>query len=116
MKLATITPVYDLDLCKETSNLYLVLSWLCQQNPEYKSYWINLDSDAYKILDNGANEGKLSDDLDILNLAMDIDADEIYDFIFSYCVIEHIDNPNDFLEKQFDILDNDELVSIALPI
>ena len=46
----------------------------------------------------------------------DIDADEIYDFIFSYCVIEHVDNPNDFLEKQYDILDNDGLMCIALPI
>ena len=46
----------------------------------------------------------------------DIDANEIYDFIFSYCVIEHVDNPNDFLEKQYDILDNDGLMCIALPI
>jgi len=76
MKLATIAPVYDLDLCKSTSDLYLILSWLCKENKQYKHYWTNTHT-GYKILDNGANEGKLSDDLDILNLADDIYADEI---------------------------------------
>lgn len=33
-----------------------------------------------------------------------IDESEKYDFVYSYCVIEHIEDPKDFLNKQYNIL------------
>ena len=80
MDLAVIAPIHDLDLCDKLSHLYLILSWLCKEDPQYKNYWKNIKNkykDAYVILDNGANEGKLSKDLDLLKTALDINANEI---------------------------------------
>ena len=80
MDLAVISPVHDLDLSDELSHLYLILSWLCKEDPQYKNHWKTIKNqykDSYIILDNGANEGKLSEDLDLLKLALDINVDEI---------------------------------------
>lgn len=80
MKQAIISPVYDLDLSDSLSHTYLILSWLCKKDPQYKSYWNNIKrkyNDAYVILDNGANEGQLSSDRDILSLALEMNVNEI---------------------------------------
>ena len=80
MKQAVIAPVYDLDLSSRLSHLYLILSWLCKKDPQYKSYWNNIKRkhlDAYIILDNGANEQQLSNNLELITLANDINVDEI---------------------------------------
>lgn len=46
----------------------------------------------------------------------EIDNSEKYDYTLSYCVIEHIDNPNSFLEKNYNILSDNGIMIIALPI
>jgi SAM-dependent methyltransferase len=45
-----------------------------------------------------------------------IDANEKYDFTLSYCVIEHVENPNNFIQKNFKILNKNGYMCIALPI
>ena len=45
-----------------------------------------------------------------------INNSEKYDFVISYCVVEHIQNPNSFIEKKYNILNNDGIMCIALPI
>lgn len=80
MQYAIISPVYNLDLSDKLSHMYLVLSWLCKQDPQYANHWVNIRNkykDAYVICDNGANEGKLVDDLDLLSIAQGIKANEI---------------------------------------
>jgi cyclopropane fatty-acyl-phospholipid synthase-like methyltransferase len=47
---------------------------------------------------------------------IDIKDTEEYDFILSYCVIEHVEDPNYFLEKQYNLLNKNGLMCIALPI
>jgi len=78
--IAVIAPVYDLELSDELSHLYMVLSWLCKEDPQYKSHYTNIkrkQDDAYVILDNGMNEGKMSSDQEIISTAHDINANEI---------------------------------------
>lgn len=41
---------------------------------------------------------------------------EEYDITLSYCVIEHVEDPNMFLEKNYNILKEDGTMIIALPI
>ena len=41
---------------------------------------------------------------------------EKYDLVFSYCVVEHVENPNNFLQKNHQILNQKGLMCIALPI
>jgi len=78
--IAIISPVYDLELSDEMSHLYMVLSWLCKEDPQYKSHFSNIKrnyNDAYVILDNGMNENKMSSDSEIISTAYEINADEI---------------------------------------
>ncbi|NOR58650.1 MAG: methyltransferase domain-containing protein [Sulfurimonas sp.] len=54
---------------------------------------------------------------DVRNIGFEnIAESEQYDFTLSYCVIEHIENPNKFLEKNYNILNDDGVMCIALPI
>ena len=80
MEVAVISPVYDLDLSDNLSHLYMALQWLCKKDPQYRSHWKNIKTkfpSSYVILDNGANEAQLCDDLELLGTAVDINADEI---------------------------------------
>jgi hypothetical protein len=80
MQIATIAPIYNLELCDSFSHLYLVLQFLCAEDPQYKSYFTNIKKkygDAYVILDNNANEGCLCEDTALLSTAKEINADEI---------------------------------------
>jgi hypothetical protein len=80
MQVATIAPVYDLDLCDSFSHFYMVLQWLCVEDPQYKSHFINVKrryQDVYIVLDNGMNEQRLCTDQALLETARDINANEI---------------------------------------
>lgn len=46
----------------------------------------------------------------------EINNHEKYDLVISYCVIEHLDKPNDLLNKCFNILNDGGIMIIALPI
>lgn len=46
----------------------------------------------------------------------DIPNNDKYDFVYSYCVIEHVEDPNLFLEKQYNILNDNGKLLIGLPI
>lgn len=46
----------------------------------------------------------------------EISDSERYDFTLSYCVIEHVENPSLFIEKNFNILNTNGTMCIALPI
>jgi SAM-dependent methyltransferase len=46
----------------------------------------------------------------------EISEEEKYDFIFSSCVIEHTIDPNDFLQKNWHIANNDSVIVVGLPI
>jgi len=46
----------------------------------------------------------------------EINNTEKYDFVTSYCVIEHVEDPKTFLEKNYRILNDDGTMCIALPI
>jgi hypothetical protein len=75
MQLALIPPI---PLLETISNrpYHLVLAHLCQRYPKYKETYTSFE--GYKILDNGAAEGELITDPDILHgLAEDIGAQEI---------------------------------------
>jgi len=105
MDIATITTAKDLDLSNSFSHLYMVLSWLCKEDPLYKSYWMNIHrnyKDAYVILDNGANENKLSSDMEIINVAYDISADEIITPDVYQDTNLTIEKTNKFLETYYD--------------
>jgi 2-polyprenyl-3-methyl-5-hydroxy-6-metoxy-1,4-benzoquinol methylase len=41
---------------------------------------------------------------------------EKYDFVVSYCVVEHVENPHSFIEKNYIILNKEGIMCIALPI
>lgn len=45
-----------------------------------------------------------------------INDNEKYDLILSYCVIEHVENPNSFIQKNYQILNQKGIICIALPI
>lgn len=45
-----------------------------------------------------------------------IEDNEKYDFVYSYCVIEHVEDPSSFLDKQYNILNGGGKMCIALPI
>lgn len=78
MKLAVIAPTNYFDLTKEYSDdCVLVLAHWLLKDKEYKEKVANLDVSC-KILDNGAAEKQLVDDIDtLLTLADEINADEI---------------------------------------
>jgi len=105
MKQAIISPVYDLELSDRLSHTYLILSWLCKKDPQYKSHWTNIKKkydDAYVILDNGANESKLSSDQEILSLALEMNVDEIVapdEYLNAESTIE---KSKKFLDKYYD--------------
>lgn len=46
----------------------------------------------------------------------ELNNNEKYDFILSYCVIEHLNNPRDFIYKNYQILNEKGIMCIALPI
>ena len=110
MKAATIAPIYNLDLCDSFSHLYLALQFLCASDPQYKAYFANIKrkhKDSYIILDNGANEQKLCEPVELLTSAKEINADEIV------CpdVYENTDDTikmtQDFLDKyHYDYIEN----------
>jgi 2-polyprenyl-3-methyl-5-hydroxy-6-metoxy-1,4-benzoquinol methylase len=45
-----------------------------------------------------------------------INDNEKYDLVFSYCVIEHVENPNNFIQKNYQILNGGGIMCVALPI
>lgn len=54
---------------------------------------------------------------DVRNIGYEkIDENEKYDFVYSYCVIEHVEDPSSFLNKQYNILNKRGKMCIALPI
>jgi len=54
---------------------------------------------------------------DVRNIDFEkIDNKEKYNYVLSYCVIEHIENPSVFLEKNYNILNIDGTMIIALPV
>ena len=58
--------------------------------------------------------GKIAD---VRNIGYEeISNNESYDTTLSYCVIEHVEDPNLFLEKNYNILKEDGIMIIALPI
>lgn len=80
MDISIITTQHDVEMANELSHTYMVLQWLCREDPQYKGHWCNIKrefDDAYVILDNGANEGKLCSGMELINTAYDILADEI---------------------------------------
>lgn len=73
-----------------------------------KKFGVEPNTKACKVAENFLN---------VRNIGFDeISDDERYDCILSYCVIEHVENPNDFLEKKYTILEDDGIMIIALPI
>jgi SAM-dependent methyltransferase len=71
-------------------------------------YGIEPSKDAYSIASKVGN---------IRNIGFEsLDNNEKYDVLLSYCVIEHIANPKDFLKKSYNILSDKGLICIALPI
>jgi len=100
--IAVIAPVYDLELSDEMSHLYMVLSWLCKEDPQYKSHFANIrrkHKDSYVILDNGMNEGKMSSDEEIIITADEINANEIICPDVYLDARATIDKTKDFLDK-----------------
>jgi len=110
MKIATIAPVYDLDLCDSFSHLYLVLQFLCATDPQYKAHFANIKrkhKDAYIILDNNANEGKLCEPAELLATAKEINADEIVCPDVYENADETIAMTQEFLDKyHYDYIEN----------
>lgn len=66
-----------------------------------------------------SNEASIlaSKSLNIRNIGYEsINNNERYDFVFSYCVIEHVEDPNMFIQKQNKILKDTGIMCVALPI
>lgn len=79
MKLAIITPIPHLSESEPCSNIFMVLGHLLK-NPLYRDYYNNLrniNSDAYVLCDNSANEGFMLKGQELLNLAESVNANEI---------------------------------------
>jgi len=105
MDYAIITTAKDVELSSRLSHLYMVLAWLCKEDPQYKAYFINAKqryNDSYTILDNGANENKLCEPEEIINVAYDLFADEIIapDVYGDYVGTK--DKTQEFLSKYYD--------------
>ena len=80
MKVSIIAPIHNLDISTKLSNMYMVLSWLALEEPSYKQFYIDLkqrEPKSYIILDNGAAEGKLIDNKLLINLAKEMNVNEI---------------------------------------
>lgn len=73
--------------------------------------------DKYGIEPSKEASTRASTKANIRNIGYDqISDEEKYDLLFSYCVIEHIEHPNLFLQKTKNILAEKGVMIIALPI
>src|SRR3954468_13696845 len=79
MQVAIIAPTKELRFCLN-SKVHLVLAHLCQPGThyslEYNKFYCQ-DNIGFKILDNGAAEGALVSNEELMRVAMAIQADEI---------------------------------------
>jgi hypothetical protein len=84
MKVIVLSPVKFVEKFS-ISDMYLVLSWLLKENEEYRDLYINKIV-GYKILDNGAFEGRLSPFEENVTLARQINAQEVQlpDYLFDF--------------------------------
>lgn len=116
IKQAIIPPIHDLDLADSLSNLYLVLSWLCLQDEGYRNHWIDLkkNKDCYIILDNGANEGKLSNDDELIKLACDMGINEVVTPDVYLDWYGTVDKTKNFLIKYHDTLKKNNINTMSV--
>lgn len=71
--MALIYPIQMLAKCHKTE-YHLILAHLCR-NPIYRDFYRTVP--GYKILDNGAAEGALVDNQELIRIALDLKVDEI---------------------------------------
>lgn len=83
MDVIVLSPTKFLDVFK-ISDKHLLLAWLVKENKEYREHYAKLNE--YKILDNGAFEGRLCDFNELVKLAESINANEIQlpDYLYDF--------------------------------
>ncbi len=127
----TDTVVVNIDNMEQTRSRF-VFEWISSLLGEQIKYFSNMLEigcgqgfvlEQFPIIDKHGIEPskeastKAATKANIRNIGYDqIGDDEKYDLLFSYCVIEHLENPNLFLQKTKNILAEKGIMIIALPI
>jgi len=115
MNIVIISPINDLNISENINDQFMVLAWLLQEEPSYLKYFKKLKKkhpNVFVTLDNGLNENRLVKGQELIDLALDINADEII------TPDVYMDGPNTitetsiFLDNHLDVLKNLNVMSV----